>query len=218
MRRTKMLAYGIAICCSVALTSCGGTNEDNAENELQEETQATPGAQEEARGTDPNTPGAQTGDTDIEATELNPDLGGHEMMPSQSIVQNISSDPELTTMASVLRQAGLVDDLDGTGPYTILAPTNDAFEALPEGTLEDLMKPENKERLVAIVKNHVVAGKISAADLQDGNTLRTMANAPLKIDKKADEAMINGAEIEKADVISSNGVIHVINKVLVPAE
>jgi len=213
-----MLAYSIAICCSAALTSCGGTNEDNAENELQQETQAAPGAQEEARMTDPNTPGAQTGDTDVEAAELNPGIGGHEMMPSQTIVENISSDPELSTMASVLRQADLVDDLSNSGPYTILAPTNDAFEALPEGTIENLMKPENKERLVAIVKNHIVASKISAADLQNGNTLSTMANTPLKVEKKGDEAMINGGEIEKADIISNNGVIHIINKVLVPAE
>lgn len=211
-----MLAYGIAICCSAALASCGGTNEENAENELQEETKANPGAYPDSRYVQPNTPGAVPGVLD--ATTLNPGLGGHEMMPSQTIVQNISSDPELTTMASVLRKAGLVDDLDGTGPYTILAPTNEAFEALPEGTIEDLMKPENKERLVEILKGHVIAGKTNAADLQDGNTLRTMANAPLKIAKKTDQVMINGAEIEKADVISSNGVIHVINKVLVPAE
>jgi len=212
-----MLTYGITICCCTSLASCG-TNEGNAENDLQQETQAAPGTSEESKDLQPNTPGAQTGDNNVDATDLNPGLGGHEMMPSQSILQNISSNPELSTLASVLRQAGLVNELNGTGPYTILAPNNDAFEALPAGTLDDLMKPENKERLVAILKNHVISGKTNAADLQDGNSLRTMANAPLKIDKKMDEVMISGAGIEKADIVSSNGVIHVIDKVLVPAE
>lgn len=212
MRRTKTLAYAVAICC-ILTTGCGSDRTN--ENELQQETRANPGAYPDSRYVQPNTPGAVPGGVD--ATTLNPGAGVHEMMPSQSIVENISSDPELTTMASMLRQAGLVEDLSGTGPYTIFAPTNDAFAALPQGTVEDLMKPENKERLVAILTNHVIAGKTNAADLQDGNTLRTMADAPLQIDKKMDQVMISGAGIEKADKVSSNGVIHVINKVLLPA-
>ncbi|WP_347158337.1 fasciclin domain-containing protein [Pontibacter chitinilyticus] len=216
MKKTRRLAYAIAICCSTALISCG-TNDQNAENELQRETKPSPGAQEDARMTDPNTPGAQqTKEANVQQDGAS--LGAYTMMPSKSITENLISDAELTTFDSVVKQAGLVQELSGTGPYTVLAPTNEAFDALPEGTLEDLMKPENKQRLVNILQNHIIAGKISAADLQSGSTLRTLGNGQLKVDKKLEDVMINGAAIEKADIESSNGVIHIINKVLVPAE
>ncbi|WP_242922713.1 fasciclin domain-containing protein [Pontibacter liquoris] len=217
MKRTKILAYALALCTSTLVMSCG-TNQGNSENELQQEAGTNPGSDAGAQQTTPNAAGAETGAADKPVRHDGSIVGGHEMMPSQSIVENITANPDLTTLASVLRQAGLVQDLSGTGPYTFLAPTNEAFDALPKGTLGDLMKPQNKDRLVAILKNHVIAGKTTGTDLKDGSTLRTMADSPLKVEKNQDKVMVNGAEIEKADIESSNGVIHVINKVLVPAE
>jgi uncharacterized surface protein with fasciclin (FAS1) repeats len=110
----------------------------------------------------------------------------------------------------------LVRTLSGTGPYTLFVPSNEAFEALPGGTLEDLMKPENKEQLVALVNNHIVAGKLNAKALQAGSSIRTSGNGQVKVSVNGDNVMVNGARVKAADIVSSNGVIHVINKVLVP--
>ncbi len=214
MKHTTRLAYAMAICCTTFITSCESTNKDTAEEELQQETKASLGSQLVLGSEEDTMAGTPANDT-----ATNPALGAsaQEMLPSKSILENVAANPKLSVLASILRKTDLMKDLTGTGPYTIFAPTNDAFNALPAGTIADLMKPENKARLVAILKNHVVAGKTSAADLQDGNTLRTMADAHLQVQKKLDEVMISGAEIEKPDNMSTNGVIHVINKVLLPA-
>ena len=118
-----------------------------------------------------------------------------------------------------MKAAGLVDALKAEGPLTVFAPTDEAFAALPEGTVENLLKPENKDQLVAILTYHVVAGKVPAevaVTLDEGKTLNGQS-FKVNFDKKSETLKIDGAKVVKADVMTSNGIIHVIDKVLIPA-
>ena len=121
-----------------------------------------------------------------------------------------------TTLVTALKSAGLVDVLKGDGPFTVFAPTDEAFKALPEGTVAELLKPENKEKLISILTYHVVPGKTMAADLT-GKTLdvKTVEGSPVKING-IKGVKVNEASVVKADIMTSNGVIHVINKVILP--
>ncbi|SFI53597.1 Uncaracterized surface protein containing fasciclin (FAS1) repeats [Planctomicrobium piriforme] len=120
------------------------------------------------------------------------------------------------TLAAALKAAGLVEALQGPGPFTVFAPTDEAFAALPAGTVENLLKPENKDQLVAILKYHVVAGKKLSKDLVGGQAVPTLQGNAVKVTVVNGEAKVMGAKIVKVDVPASNGVIHVIDKVLIP--
>jgi uncharacterized surface protein with fasciclin (FAS1) repeats len=120
-----------------------------------------------------------------------------------------------TTLAAALGAAGLVDTLKGEGPFTVFAPTDAAFAALPAGTVEDLLKPENKDKLVAILTYHVVAGKVMSTDLTEGMTAATVNGADVTITLDGG-AKVNGATISTADIEATNGVIHVIDAVILP--
>lgn len=121
----------------------------------------------------------------------------------------------LSTLVAAVQAGDLVSTLQGDGPFTVFAPTNEAFAALPEGTLESLLKPENKDQLVAILTYHVVAGKVMSTDLSDGMKAATVNGAEVTI-TTADGAKVNGANVVMADVEASNGVVHVIDTVLLP--
>lgn len=121
----------------------------------------------------------------------------------------------LSTLVAALTAADLVSTMQGDGPFTVFAPTNEAFAALPEGTLETLLKPENKDQLVAILTYHVVSGKVMSTDLSDGMKAATVNGAEVTI-TTADGAKVNGANVVMADVEASNGVVHVIDAVLLP--
>ena len=121
-----------------------------------------------------------------------------------------------STLVAAIKAAGLVETLKGTGPFTVFAPTNAAFNALPVGTVENLLKPESKEALTKILTYHVVAGAVKAADLKDGQMVKTLQGGELKVTIKDGKVMINGANVTAADLTSSNGVIHVIDAVLMP--
>ena len=135
---------------------------------------------------------------------------------AKDIVDTAVAAGQFNTLAAALKAAGLVDTLKGTGPFTVFAPTDDAFAKLPKGTVEDLLKPENKEKLVAILTYHVVAGKAMAADVKDGASLKTVNGKELTASVKDGKVMIGGATVTKADISASNGVIHVIDTVLLP--
>ena len=122
----------------------------------------------------------------------------------------------LSTLVAAVKAGGLVDVLKGEGPFTVFAPTNAAFEALPAGTLEDLLKPENKEKLVSILTYHVVPGKVMAGDLSDGMKATTVQGAAATVSLSDAGAMIENAKVVTADVQASNGVVHVIDKVILP--
>jgi uncharacterized surface protein with fasciclin (FAS1) repeats len=120
-----------------------------------------------------------------------------------------------TTLVAAVTAAGLVDTLKGEGPFTVFAPTDAAFAALPAGTVEDLLKPENKDKLTAILTYHVVPGKVMAADLTEGMKAATVNGAEVTITLDGG-AKVNGAVISTADIAATNGVIHVIDTVIMP--
>ncbi len=145
-------------------------------------------------------------------------VGGALMTPNRDIVANAMDANNVTTVVAAVKAAGLVETLQGPGPFTVFAPTNAAFDKLPAGTVDTLLKPENKAMLAGILTYHVVAGRYTAADLKDGMMLTSVQGKKLAITKDASgKVWINGAAmVETADVISSNGVTHVIDGVLLP--
>ncbi|RYY90556.1 MAG: fasciclin domain-containing protein [Chitinophagaceae bacterium] len=143
-------------------------------------------------------------------------VGGAMMVPSKNIVENAAGSADHTTLVSAVQAAGLAETLSGAGPFTVFAPTNEAFNKLPAGTVEGLVKPENKTKLTNILTYHVVAGSLRAADLKDGQKLKTVQGEELTVTIKDGMVMIDGARVTIPDVISSNGVTHVIDAVLMP--
>ncbi len=137
--------------------------------------------------------------------------GGH----SKDIVDTAVEAGSFTTLVAAVQAAGLVDTLKGEGPFTVFAPTDDAFAALPEGTVEDLLKPENLETLTSILTYHVVPGKVMSGDLSDGMMAATAQGGEVMI-KTMGGVSVDGANVVTADIEASNGVIHVIDKVIQP--
>ena len=136
---------------------------------------------------------------------------------SKDIVDTAVEAGSFNTLVAAVQAAGLVDTLKGEGPFTVFAPTDEAFAALPEGTVETLLKPENKDQLTAILTYHVVAGKVMSTDLSDDMTAATVQGGEITIDLD-NGVMVNTATVTTADIETSNGVIHVIDTVLIPAE
>lgn len=134
---------------------------------------------------------------------------------AQGILEQAENTSELSTFVTACKAANMEAVLNGDGPYTVFAPSNDAFAALPQGTLESLLKPENKDQLVKILKYHVVPGKVLSDDIAQGKT-PTVQGEELDIAVSNDMVMVNGANVTKADVEVSNGVIHVIDQVIMP--
>jgi uncharacterized surface protein with fasciclin (FAS1) repeats len=134
----------------------------------------------------------------------------------KDIVDTAVSAGQFKTLASALEAAGLVETLKGDGPFTVFAPTDEAFAKLPAGTLESLLKPENKDQLVAILTYHVVPGKVEAADVVKLDEAKTVNGKTIDIKVEGDTAMVNDAKVTKADIEASNGVIHVIDAVILP--
>ena len=132
------------------------------------------------------------------------------------IVDTAASSDQFSTLVAAVKAAGLVDTLKGDGPFTVFAPTNEAFAALPAGTVESLLKPENKEQLIAVLSYHVIPGKVMSSDIA-GKTAQvdTVQGSALSIDATSG-VMVDNAMVTTADIITSNGVIHVIDKVVLP--
>jgi uncharacterized surface protein with fasciclin (FAS1) repeats len=124
---------------------------------------------------------------------------------------------QFTTLSTALKAAGLVDTLKGPGPFTVFAPTDDAFKKLPDGTVENLLKPENKSQLVKVLTYHVVPGKVMSTTLAGKKTeVKTVEGGILAIDATSRGVMVDNAKVVSADVVADNGVIHVIDTVLMP--
>ena len=156
-------------------------------------------------------------------------VGGAAMYPTKNIVENAINSKDHTTLVAAVKAAGLVETLESAGPFTVFAPTNEAFNKLPAGTVETLVKPENKATLTKILTYHVVAGRMTSADLKkaiktgkgkatlktvSGGTLTAMMKGSKTIELKDEKGGIS--TVTSADVIQSNGVIHVVNTVLMP--
>lgn len=134
----------------------------------------------------------------------------------ETIVALASSRDDLSTLVSAIEAAGLAEALSGEGPFTVFAPTNEAFEKLPEGTLEELLKPENANQLSAILTYHVVPQEALAADVASMTEASTLLGAPVSISAEGDAVMVNDATVTETDIEASNGVIHIIDTVLLP--
>ncbi len=135
---------------------------------------------------------------------------------SQDIVDTAVAAGSFKTLATALKAAGLIDTLKGKGPFTVFAPTDEAFAKLPKGTVEDLLKPENKAKLTAILTYHVVAGKVMAADVLKLKSAKTVNGKSVQIMVEGGTVMVDNAKVVKTDIGTSNGVIHVIDTVLLP--
>lgn len=143
-------------------------------------------------------------------------VGGANMVPSKNIVENAIGSADHTTLVAAVKAAGLVETLSGTGPFTVFAPTNEAFAKLPAGAVDNLLKPEMKGDLTNVLTYHVVPGALKAADLKDGQKLKTVQGKELTVSIKDGKVMIDGATVTIADAVSSNGVTHVIDAVVMP--
>ena len=134
-----------------------------------------------------------------------------------NIVQTAIANGSFETLVAAVTAAELVETLNGAGPFTVFAPVDAAFTALPEGTVASLLLPENKEKLQGILTYHVVAGQVLSSDLSEGMEATTVNGASLTIQLRDGKVFVNDAEVVIADVLTDNGVVHVINTVLIPA-
>jgi uncharacterized surface protein with fasciclin (FAS1) repeats len=141
---------------------------------------------------------------------------GHE---AKDIVATASDNADFSTLVTALQTAGLVEPLQGEGPFTVFAPTNAAFDALPEGALEGLLEEENRGNLAAILAYHVVNGQVMSGDIPEGTSeVPTAQGTTLRVEKTASGVTVNGANVTSVDIETSNGVIHVIDAVVVPGQ
>lgn len=143
-------------------------------------------------------------------------MAGSVQAQGKDIVDTAVAAGQFKTLAAALKAAGLVETLKGAGPFTVFAPTDEAFAKLPKGTVEELLKPENKAKLTAILTYHVVAGKVMAADVMKVKDAKTVQGGSVKVNAMGGKVMIDNATVVKADIAASNGVIHVIDTVLMP--
>ena len=162
------------------------------------------------------------------AAEMTKMVGGAAMYPSKNIVQNAVNSKDHTTLVAAVKAAGLVPTLESAGPFTVFAPTNEAFAKLPAGTVDTLLKPENKDKLKSVLTYHVVPGRLTTKDLRDkvkaGNgkaELKTVEGAPLTVEEKDGKLWLKDAKGDTAmitigNVMQSNGIIQVINTVMLP--
>jgi uncharacterized surface protein with fasciclin (FAS1) repeats len=141
---------------------------------------------------------------------------GGESMDKPTIVEIAVTNPDFSTLVAALQAAELVEVLSGEGPFTVFAPTNEAFAQLPDGTLEMLLLPENKDKLIAILTYHVVSGKVLAADVVKLSEATSLEGNTIAVKVTDAGVMVDGAEVVATDIEASNGVIHVINKVILP--
>ena len=195
MKKTFLTAFVAVAMVGLSLTACNSnkTAEENADSMAMDSTAMQDSMMEE---------GVM--------------VGGAMMIPSKNIVENAMGSADHTTLVAAVKAAGLVETLSGAGPFTVFAPTNDAFSALPAGTVDNLLKPEMKADLTGVLTYHVISGSVKSSDLTDGMELTTVQGGKLKVSVKDGIVMVNGAKVTIADIISSNGVTHVIDAVLLP--
>ena len=132
------------------------------------------------------------------------------------MVDVAASDQDFSTLVTAVQTAGLAETLSGAGPFTVFAPVNDAFAALPQGTVDSLLQPANRDQLTSVLTYHVVSGKVSSSQVVKMTSAKTLQGGSVKISAKDGGVMIDGAQVVKADVEAVNGVIHVIDAVILP--
>lgn len=143
-------------------------------------------------------------------------LAGSLRHPQSNIVELAVATPELSTLVTALKAGDLVGTLSTPGPFTVFAPTNEAFAKLPSSTLNHLLEPKNKQELVNILTYHVASGKVLSTDLKNGQCIKTLEGSRVRVHLGEGKVSINNAEVVQADINASNGVVHVIDSVLLP--
>jgi len=202
--KKRILTFAVvASMASFGLTSCGG---DKDKDGMKEETSMEEGAMDDDK----------MDEDAMDEEESYVMVGGAKMVPSKDIVDNAMGSADHTTLVAAVKAAGLVETLKGDGPFTVFAPTDAAFNKLPKGTVESLIKPENKGKLTSILTYHVVPGALTSKDLKDGQMLKTVQGESLKVTEKDGKWYVDGAQITIADVMDKNGVTHVIDAVVMP--
>ena len=164
-----------------------------------------------------NNGSAQECQKSVNATHVVSTVVHQEKVAAKDIVDTAVGSESFSTLVAAVKAAGLVDVLKGNGPFTVFAPTNEAFAKLPKETLESLLKPENKDKLAAILTYHVVAGKVMAADVVKLSKAKTVQGQEVKIKVVDGKVMLDNANVTKTDIVCKNGVIHVIDTVILPA-
>jgi uncharacterized surface protein with fasciclin (FAS1) repeats len=188
MKQNKSILFACAFATAVAFSSCGEGGENTS-----------------------------TTDTATTTTETMADTTAATAPATPATVVDIAvGSADHSTLVTAVKAAGLVETLSGAGPFTVFAPTNAAFEKLPKGTVESLLTPEKKDDLTGILTYHVVAGAFKAADLKDGQMIKTVNGKELKVTIKDGKVMIDGATVTAADLVAGNGVVHVIDAVVLP--
>ena len=195
--RNQILSVAGAFLLSVAIFSCADSGTSNATNA--DSTAAMDNTSTSAAAGEMGTTGEQNA-----------------ISPSKNVVENAVASPDHTTLVAAVKAAGLDGTLSGTGPFTVFAPTDAAFNKLPAGTVDNLVKPENKDQLTKILTYHVVSGSVMSSDLKDGQKVKTLQGEELTVRISDGKVMINDAVVSTPDVKSSNGVIHVVDGVLMP--
>lgn len=153
--------------------------------------------------------------SDVVASSCSRSMASAKTMENRTIVGVAAANPSFSTLVKAVKEAGLVEVLSGKGPFTVFAPTDEAFAALPAGTLDRLLLPENRETLKKVLTYHVVSGALPSKGLRSGR-VTTVEGSPVNVMVKDGRVMVNGANVVGADVAASNGVIHVIDKVILP--
>ncbi|GAB2968255.1 hypothetical protein GCM10027048_43870 [Hymenobacter coalescens] len=143
-------------------------------------------------------------------------VGSATLTPDRTLADNVAAAPDLSRLLQAARQTELAGNLGGEGPYTIFAPSNAAFNNLPYGAMAGLLKPESKDKLTGLLGYHVIQSRLLALDLRDGQQLTTMEGHKVTIGVQGTQITVNGANVTTPDVVSKNGVLHVIDKVLLP--
>jgi uncharacterized surface protein with fasciclin (FAS1) repeats len=200
----RILFSGWAFALAVVIISCG----DSATTDTVTNADST--------STMTNTTTDAAGTTDTMAASPDAMGSGAGLSPTKNIVENAIASPDHSTLVAAVQAAELAGTLSGAGPFTVFAPTNAAFGNLPAGTVDNLLKAENKQQLTNVLTYHVVPGTYMAADLKDGQKLKTVQGTELTVMMKDGKVMIDGATVATPDVTSSNGVIHVIDAVVMP--
>ena len=213
---TLMIAATMAF-----MGACGGTATNNSNTPANNSGGAM-------KSSNANTTTANNTAANTAPVDNNPMVGGAPMSKAKDIIDNAVNSKDHTTLVAAVKAADLVETLKGAGPFTVFAPTNEAFDKLPKGTVDTLLKPENKKKLAGILTYHVVAGKMDAASLakaiEEGKgkaTLKTVAGGTLTATKEGNDIIITDekggkSKVTIADVMQSNGVIHVVDSVLMP--
>lgn len=208
----KALLTGIALTSVVALSACGQPTTDNTTTPSAAD---TPNANTSPVADIPSPTTSPTSTSSTTSASPSPSGAATSNQNLGELAQAASTQGSFTILTKAVQAAGLTSNLTSQEPYTVFAPTDEAFNALPTGTVDDLLKPENKQKLVQLLSYHVVPGRITSSQLKSGN-VKTVAGNNVAVSVSGSGVTVNKAKVVQADIPASNGVVHVVDKVILP--